>query len=335
VSPKLRWGILATGNIAQVFAEGVRLSRLGTLAAVGSRSLKTAEKFARRFNIPKAYGRYADLLKDPQVDAVYIATPHPSHAEWSVKAARAGKHILCEKPIGMNLSETQRMVEAARKNGVFLMEAFMYRCHPQTDKLLELIRRNAIGKIHLIQASFGFEAPVDLKNRLFSRKLGGGGILDVGCYPVSIARLVAGAMSGKLFADPVEVRGTGRVGKESDVDEYAMAVLQFPGGVTAEISCGIRALQENNVILHGSKGSLQVTDPWLPSWQGGFSKILLQKNGERLQKINVRSPEGLYSREADHVAACLRQGLTQSPAMNWNDSLGNMRVLDLWRKALS
>src|SRR6185369_4454435 len=148
-----RWGILATGNIAQVFADGVRLSRFGTLTAVGSRSLKTAKNFARRFHIPQAYGRYSDLLKDPQVDAIYIATPHPSHVEWAVKAARAGKHILCEKPLAMDWRETRRMVEAARKYRLFLMEAFMYRCHPQTEKLVELIRRKAIGDLHLIQAS--------------------------------------------------------------------------------------------------------------------------------------------------------------------------------------
>ena len=221
----LHWGIITTGHIADIFAGGVKASKMGLLAAVASRSMDSAKKFARRHHIPKAYGHYGDLLKDPSVEAVYIAPPHPLHAEWTLKAAKAGKHILCEKPLTMNHRDGVRVVEAARKNRVFLMEAFMYRCHPQTAKLVELIRKKVIGDVRLIQAAFCFEAPVDVQHRLFNPRLGGGGILDIGCYPVSVARLVAGAALGKPFAEPLEVKGTAVIGAKSRVDEIALASL--------------------------------------------------------------------------------------------------------------
>lgn len=143
---KIQWGILSTGRIAGIFAEGVLKSKTGLLTAVGSRAIAPAWNFARKYSVRRAYGSYEGLLGDKEVDAVYIATPHPMHLEWAVKAAKAGKHILCEKPLGMNASEAKRMVEAAKKNHVFFMEAFMYRCHPQTRKLVQLIRSGLIGK---------------------------------------------------------------------------------------------------------------------------------------------------------------------------------------------
>src|SRR5258708_4272011 len=143
---KVRWGILSTGRIAGIFAEGVLKSKTGRLAAVGSRSKASAQKFAKKYRIPKAHGSYEDLLRDPSVEVVYIGAPHPRNEKGVVKAAKAGKHILCEKPLGMNTSEANRMVEAARKNKVFFMEAFMYRCHPQTAKIVQLIRSGMIGE---------------------------------------------------------------------------------------------------------------------------------------------------------------------------------------------
>ena len=138
---KLKWGLLASGRIANAFAKGVLASQNGQLVAVGSRSQEKADEFAKQYDIPNRHGSYEALLADPEVDAVYISTPHPGHAEWAIKAAEAGKHILCEKPITMNASQAMAVIEAARQNDVFLMEAFMYRCHPQTEKLRELLAR--------------------------------------------------------------------------------------------------------------------------------------------------------------------------------------------------
>ena len=331
----VRWGILSTGRIAGVFAQGVRRSKTGQLAAVGSRTPASAREFARKYRIPSAYGTYGELLKDPQVEAVYIAPPHPFHLKWAVKAAEAGKHILCEKPLTMNYPDTVKVVEAARRNRVFLMEAFMYRCHPQTAKLAELVRKKAVGELRLIQAVFCFDNNVELEHRLFNRRLGGGGILDIGCYPVSMARLLAGAAKGLPFAEPLEVKGTAWVGKKSKVDEIALATLKFPGGLLAELSCGIRVDRGHSMVhLYGSKGRLTVPSPWFAKWNAGTSYFLLQKSGSsKIQRLPVHCDRNLYTAEADTVAQCLRKGLRESRAMSWADTLGNMKVLDLWRKS--
>ena len=147
MSKPLRWGIIGTGNIARSFAEGLRTSKTGKLLAVASRSQAKADNFARELGAQRAYASYEALLADPDVEAVYISTPHPHHAEWAIKSAEAKKHILCEKPIALNSGEAMAIIEAAIANDVFLMEAFMYRCHPQTQKLVELLREKAIGEI--------------------------------------------------------------------------------------------------------------------------------------------------------------------------------------------
>jgi predicted dehydrogenase len=337
MSAPLRWGILSTGRIADIFADAVRKSRTGRLVAVGSRDKGSARTFARKYRIPSAYGTYQDLLKDPQVEAVYIAPPHPFHLRWTLETLKAGKHVLCEKPLGMDHRQASQMVQAARRSRRFLMEAFMYRCHPQTQKLVELIRRGVIGKVRFIQASFCFDAPLDLKNRLFNKALGGGGILDVGCYPASMARLVAGAALGRPFVEPLEIKGMGFIGPQSHVDEMALAALKFPGGILAELSCAVRADRGHSMVkVDGTKGTLTVPSPWFAKWHGGTSYILhTPKGAERPRRIPIRCDRNLYTVEADEAARCIQKGLRQSPAMGWEDTLGNMRVLDAWRKAVT
>ena len=248
------------------------------------------------------------------MDVVYIATPHPLHAPWALKAIQAGKNILCEKPLAMNSRETLKIISAARRKKVFLQEAFMYRCHPQTQRLVSLIEQQQIGQIQLIQASFCFDSKLDLKDRLYNRRLGGGGILDVGCYPLSMARLIAGAALGKPFVEPLEVNGTAWIGRQSHVDELALASLKFPGGILAEISCGIRLNLKPMVQILGSKGTLIVPSPWFANWEGGDSLILLKlKNSSQIQKIITRESRNLYSLEADLVAEALQAGQKESP----------------------
>ncbi len=177
----LNWGIIGTGRIASVFAGELPQSHTGHLLAVGSRTQEDADRFADIWHIPRRYSTYEQLLADADVQAVYISIPHPLHAEWAIKAAEAGKHILCEKPIALNYAQAMMIVEAAQRNDVFLMEAFMYRGHPQIARLRELLRAGAIGDIRIIQATFSFHAPFDPAHRLLNNALGGGGILDVGC----------------------------------------------------------------------------------------------------------------------------------------------------------
>ena len=329
---KLAWGILGTGNIAKTFARALGNSRSGFLAAVGSRNEETAQKFAQEFGSPTPHGSYESLLADPQVQAVYISTPHPQHAPWAIACAEAGKHILCEKPLTLDYPQAMTVIEAAHRNDVFLMEAFMYRCHPQTAKLVELVREGAIGDVRLIDASFGFRGGFDPESRLFSNALGGGGILDVGCYGISMARLIAGAAQGKSL-EPREVKAVGHVG-ETGVDEYSCAVLKFPNDVVAQISTGVRVILENTVRILGTQGTIFVPSPWFCGETEGKIKILVSRDGQETEEVIVEAGAGLYENEIDIVAAHIAQRQAPHPAMTWDDSLGNMRTLDLWRQAI-
>jgi len=326
---KLAWGIIGTGHIAHTFAQGLAASKTGRLVAVGSRTQAGADSFGDHVGVPSRYGSYQALLADQEVEAVYISTPHPMHAEWAIKAAEAGKHILCEKPIGLNHAEAMAIVQAARRHDAFLMEAFMYRCHPQMARLVQLIRQKAIGEVRVIQATFSFHAGFDPESRLFNHALGGGGILDVGSYCTSMARLIAGAALGQDFAEPIAVKGTARIG-ESRVDEYALATLTFPGDILAQLASGVGLSQENVVRIFGSEGWLLLPSPW---FGGSRAKIMLHRGGESKTMI-VRSSRSPYALEADTVAANIERRQARPPAMTWDDTLGNMATLDRWRESI-
>ena len=326
----LSWGILGTGSIARTFAQALRSSGAGRLTAVASRSQSSADAFGEAFGAERRYSSYAALLADPQVQAVYIATPHPSHAEWAIRAAEAGKHILCEKPIGLNHAEAMTIVEAARRHGVFLMEAYMYRCHPQIARLVELIQAGAIGEVRAVQAAFSFDSPYDLGGRLLSQALGGGGILDVGGYPVSLARLVAGAARGLPFAEPSEVVALGHLGPESRVDEWSAAILRFPGGIIAQVAAGVRLTMERGARILGSAGSIYLPEPYIPA-PDEPARIVLERAGAAPEEILV-GPANSYALEAEAVARHLAE--RQAPQKRWDDTLGTMQTLDRWRAAL-
>jgi predicted dehydrogenase len=331
--PPLRWGLIGTGRIARAFAAAVLETETAGLAAVGSRTLETAAAFAREFGNCRAHGSYAALLADPDVEAVYISTPHPMHAEWAIAAARAGKHVLCEKPLAMSGAEAERVVEEAERAGVFLMEAFMYRCHPFLAKLASLVADGVIGEVGLIESTFSYRGNLDPTSRLYSRELGGGGILDVGCYPVSISRLLAGAAAGKAFAEPMEVVGLARLSEELHVDLVANACLRFESGILATLGCGLGLNQESRVRVYGSKGSLHVVRPWHGAPAGEPVTIHVSLDGEQPRTVEITAHRSIYAIEADVVAEAIRAGLRESPRMSWADSLGNMRTLDRWLAA--
>jgi predicted dehydrogenase/aryl-alcohol dehydrogenase-like predicted oxidoreductase len=332
-SPRWRWGILGTGAIAHTFARALARSRTGALAAVGSRAPATAEAFAREFSVT-GHGNYEALLADPEVQAVYISTPHPQHAEWCIAAARAKKHILCEKPLTLNHAEAMVVAEAAREHGVFLMEAFMYRCHPQTARLVNLIRAGTIGEIGVIQATFSFQAAYHPQGRLYANHLGGGGILDVGCYTVSIARLLAGAARGLPFANPVKLSGVAKLHPDAHTDLAALASAEFPGGILAQLAAGVGLNQENGLRVFGTTGSLHVPEPFLPARDGGESTIFIARPGQAAETVTVASPENLYALEIDAVGDALTHGRHESAFMPVADTLGNMAALDAWRDAV-
>ena len=338
----LRWGIIGSGRMARQFAAALDQAKLGRLAAVATRaaSLSPIAEFAGA----RVHHGYDALLEDPDVEAVYIATPHPTHAALAIKAAACGKHILCEKPLAMNAAEAAAMTQAAQRHQVFLMEAFMYRVHPQTLRIIKLLRDGAIGKPRLIQVSFGYEKPFDPQSRYFAPALGGGGILDVGGYCTSMVRLIAGVAANLPFCEPETVQGTAIIGR-SGIDEVALATLRFPGDVLAQISVSVSLAQENILRITGTERQLEVPSPWFCSGKRGGRSSLMLRDLRTLdgpvEEIVVETPDWLFAIEADAAAAAIRQRQPGSmrdaheaiwPGMTWEDSLGNMRTLDLWRE---
>ncbi|KRB61269.1 oxidoreductase [Rhizobium sp. Root708] len=331
----IRWGIIGPGTIARTFADGVAHSRSGKLVAIATRN-PSKPGLAEAFPGARIVDGYEALLRDSEVDAVYVSTPHTGHAEWAIKAIRAGKHVLVEKPIALSSYDADAIYHEAKKAGVFAGEAFMYRVHPQTAKIVELIKSGIIGTVRIIRTSFGFNmGSFKAEHRLFSNDTAGGGILDVGGYPVSMARLIAGATEGKPFLEPEKVSGVGHLG-QSGVDEWASAVLQFPNGIIAEVSCSIMAQQDNTLRVIGSEGRLEVKDFWFASGhKGGTGHIEIFKGNEQ-QTIEVKEERWLYSFEVDAAGDAIRAGEHEfrSPGMSWSDSVGNLRVLDQWRASI-
>lgn len=341
----LNWGLMGAGEIARVFANGMRFSKSGRIVAVASQSAGKAEALGVDFAIPKRFEGYEALLADSDVEAVYISSIHPFHAELAIRAARAGKHILVEKPIAMNRAEAVAMIEAARANKVFLMEAFMYRCHPQTQKLAELVREGAVGRVQIVRAVFSYYTPFDPASWAYAKEMGGGGILDVGCYVASMTRLLAGAGLGKPFVDPIQVKGCGVLGP-TGVDHYAAATLEFENGIVGEIITGVGCQMPTEAAVYGERGSLVVTNPWLPASPCRTATQPLPLDTKfppvtiKLQRYERSGPEeivvepdrDLFTYEADMVAADIAD--RQAPAMTWADSLGNMDLLDRWRREI-
>jgi predicted dehydrogenase len=335
MADKLNWGIITTGVIARKFVADLGQSRTGRFVAVGARRLEDARKFAADFGGGTAHGGYDALIADPAVQAVYIGTPHPGHAEWAIKAAQAGKHVLCEKPLTMSLADTERVLAAAKRHDVLLMEAFMYRFHPQTRRVVELVRGGAIGELRLIRASFNILRPFDPAHRMFNRALGGSTILDLGCYPVSYARHMAGAAQGREFVEPLDFHGTGRLHPVSGADDFATAVARFPGEILAELSCGATHLDRNSVQLHGTAGWIDVPCPFTPGLLGRDERIIVHRFDQPAEEIVIRSGgTGLYAFEADAFAEALARGAREVPLATHADTLGTARWLDRWLAAV-
>ncbi|SDB73478.1 Predicted dehydrogenase [Agrobacterium fabrum] len=331
----IRWGIIGPGTIAKTFADGIAHSRTGRLEAIATRN-PDRPGLAEAFAGARIIHGYDALLADPAIDAVYIATPHTGHAEWAIKAIRAGKNVLVEKPIALSAYDADAIFHEAKKAGVFAGEAYMYRLHPQTAKLLELVKARAVGDIRIIRSSFGFNmGSFRADHRLFANEMAGGGILDVGGYPISMVRMIAGAVEGKPFVEPEKVAGAAHLG-QSGVDEWASAVLKFANGIVAEVSCSIMAAQDNVLRIIGSEGRIEVKDFWFAAGhKGGTGRIDIIR-GDKVDTIELPEDRWLYSFEVDAAGEAIRQGKKEfdAPGMAWADSLGNLRVMDQWRASV-
>jgi len=332
----LTWGIVGTGAIAADFVHALKATERCRVVNVCGSSPEKGAEFARRFRLPRSAGTLEELCADRAVRAVYIATPHPLHEPHALAAIEAGKHVLCEKPLAMDAASAERIIEAARARGTFLMEAFMYRCHPVVQELVGQLGAGAIGEVRHVRADFGFRAERHPRHRLFTPSLGGGAILDVGGYPMSLARLVAGVVEGGQFAEPVKLVGGGFVGPVG-ADELASAHLTFQSGLTAELTCSVRHHVGTRVVIFGERGRIILPNPWLPEGkrQGRAASLCLEVDGRDVRAWEVRAKAASYALEAELVADCLPAQEAPWPAMIWADTLGNMRALDAWRAAVT
>lgn len=328
---KLRWGILGTGNIAKQFAAAMKSSRRGEIVAVGSRSSASASSFGQAFGVSSLHD-YAGLIGDATVDAIYLSLPNSLHHEWTIKALRAGKHVLCEKPIAMNAAQATEMFDVAGQQGPELAEAFMYRSHPYVPAVEEVIRSGAIGQLQHIRTSFCYRTTKIAGNVRFDRPLGGGAMMDVGCYCINFSRHFAGG-------EPVAVQAVAKF-HETGVDEITSATLQFASGLTATFTCGLNLQADNTAALCGTEGYIEIPWPWKPSHgKGGY--VLAHSAPPRQdstnlaatsppspgrQLVQVDADQDLYALEADDFASTVLDG--KAPTLTRDDTLGNMHVLD-------
>jgi predicted dehydrogenase len=307
----VRWGILSTARIGvrRVLPALLR-SQTGKAHAVASRDLARARTVATQFNIPRVHGSYEALLADAEVDAVYIPLPNSLHMEWTVRAAQAGKHILCEKPLGLTAAQAQTMAEAASRAGVLLQEAFMYRFHPQIDEVRRRLESGAIGTPWLVRAAFTFGVTSADDIRL-SAPLGGGGLLDVGCYCVSVSRL--------LLGKPESGWATGTF--ERGVDVRLAGMLKFPTA-TALIDCGLRAPYRQFCEVVGSEGSIAVPRPFQPEEDPA---VVVVRSGKQEDRVELPGTNQ-YTLMLDHMGTCILE--KQPPRFPPEDAVANMGVLD-------
>ena len=307
---RLRWGLLSTARINDSVLAGFSATAAGEAVAVASRDSARSRAYARERGIPRAHGSYEALLLDPDVDAVYVSLPNGLHIPWTLRALEAGKHVLCEKPLSRRAAEAQEAFRLARANQRVLMEAFMYRHHPQTARVAELVAGGAIGRLRLLRASFSFPLhdPADVR---YAAELDGGALMDVGCYCVSAARMLAG--------EPERVYGT-QVLTGGGVDEVFTGTLHCAGGVIAQIDAGFALAARGELEVVGDEASLFIADPWHCRAPG----IELRRDGE-VEHIPVE-PVNSYARQAENMASAVA-GLAD-PLVSEAESVGQARTIE-------
>jgi D-xylose 1-dehydrogenase (NADP+, D-xylono-1,5-lactone-forming) len=305
-----RWGLLSTARINRAIIPPIQASDRHELAAVASRDRDRGEAYAREWGIPRVHDSYETLIDDPDIDAIYNPLPNALHAAWTIRAARAGKHVLCEKPLATTVADVDAIAREAKAAGVVVTEAFMYRHHPQTLRLKALVDERAIGKVRLIRSAFTFPLTRTGDVR-WEPALGGGSLWDVGCYPVSIARLLAGA-------EPQEVFGRSRQGKE-DVDEAFTGQITL-GEVVAQFDAGFRAPLRTHLEVVGTDGVITASAPFKP----GPDARLVVSRGEATDIVEVEN-QPLYIGELDDLADAATLG--RAPRVTLADSRGNVATI--------
>jgi xylose dehydrogenase (NAD/NADP) len=313
-----RWGILSTARIAQRIIEGARLSEDAQIVAVGSRDLTRAQAYASEHGIPRVHGSYEALLADPEVDAVYIPLPNSLHVPWSVRALEAGKHVLCEKPLSRDPAQVAEAFDAAERAGRVLMEAFMWRFHPQTEELVRLVRSGVVGELRVVRTAFGFGGIGGTENVRLQTALEGGALMDVGCYCVSALRLLCG--------EPTRVSGEQVLGGDGGIDIRFTGVMRFAGDVLGTFDCGMDVHRRHSIEVVGSDGTILLPSPWQTPL--GAEILVVRDETERITPETVDP----YARELDEVGAAIADG--RQPRLGREESLGQARAIEaLYRAA--
>jgi len=310
----INWGILATGRIAGIFATGLQTLDDANLVAVGSRSQESANRFGDEFDIPHRHSSYEALAADPDVDVVYVSTPHPMHKACTMLMLEAGKAVLCEKPFTLNAAEARAIVDLAREKNCFLMEAMWTRFLPMMAEVRRLVRDGAIGEVRMINSSMGFRTDFNPASRLFDPALGGGALLDVGVYAVSFVSM--------LLGQPERVTSMAELG-ETGVDEQSAAILGYPGGEIATIQTGIRTQTGSESVIMGTEGMIRIRP---------LTSCVLQRSGQEPEEIEVPIEGNGYHYQAAEVMNSLRNGKTESEIMSLDETIAIMETMDRIRE---
>jgi predicted dehydrogenase len=314
----VKWGIIGAGQIASKFATALNTLDHTELTAIASRDLVKAKEFATRFHIKKAYGGYEELIRDPEIDVIYIATPHTEHKAHSILCITAGKAVLCEKPFTLNYSEAKELVDLAKSRDVFLMEAMWTKFLPTTRIVKQWIRNKIIGEIKYMNISFGYRTEFDPYSRVFDPKLGGGALLDVGVYPISYAIHLMERLPDKISSNAY-------IGKSS-VDELNVITLLYNEGMIASLSSAITASTGNDAIIIGEKGRIEIPNFWTAE-----SAEVYDANGKLVDSFFHPFTSNGYVYEAEEVNRCILEGKKQSDIIPLNDTLDIMKILDSLR----
>ena len=311
-----RFGILSTARINRLLLAGAAKSDRVDVVAVASRDQARAEAYAREQGIERAYGSYEALLADPELDAVYISLPNSMHVDWSIRALEAGKHVLCEKPLTRKVADAERAFDAAERAGRHLMEAFMYRHHPQTSRLVQLVEEGAVGELRLVRAAFSFTVDSPTNIRVLA-ELDGGALMDVGCYCVSGVRLLAG--------EPDQVQGEQVLG-QGGVDVRFAGTMRFARDVIGQFDCGLDLPVRDELEVIGSEGSLFLDDPW-----HARSPVIELRHDDETERIEVE-PADSYQLELENLSDAIRGEAT--PLLGRDDAVGQARAIEaLYRSA--
>jgi predicted dehydrogenase len=314
MSEPLGWGLIGTGGIAATFAADLMFTDTGRAAAVGSRHMDSADRFADRFDIPNRHPSYESLVADPDVDIVYVATPHPMHHGNALLALRAGKSVLVEKPFTMNAAEAKDLVATARAEGLFLMEAMWTRFLPHIAQIRRLVAEGALGEIVTVTADHGQWFPKERDSRLFAPELGGGALLDLGVYPVSFASMVLGTPD--RIVSMVDPAFTG-------VDAQTSMLFGYSSGAQGVLSCTLSAKSPTRAAIVGTDARIEIDG----RFYAPTSFSLISRTGERTHFDEPHEGHGLWH-QADEVARCLSEGLLESPLMPLDESVSIMQTMD-------